>query len=88
MSSSNVYGSVKQLFILKKNNRKLKTLLSISGWTYSKNFAIPLSTQDGRTAFSSSADVVVEIAGEYAVMPAKNLKEKCRSLRIAWHYDR
>jgi hypothetical protein len=35
-----------------------------------------------------SIDVVVEIAGEYEVMPAKNLKEKCRNLRIAWHYDR
>ncbi|CRG89522.1 hypothetical protein PISL3812_06558 [Talaromyces islandicus] len=59
---TNVYGNVKQLFLLKKKQRNLKTMISIGGATYSEYMVPVLASESLRETFAQSAvDLVTNL---------------------------
>ncbi|KAK6585078.1 hypothetical protein PZA11_001805 [Diplocarpon coronariae] len=62
-SEPQLYGNLKQLYLLKKKNRHLKTLLAILGYTYSPNMVPVLASAELRANFVSSAVKLVTDLG-------------------------
>jgi chitinase len=63
-SGNNLYGCLKQLYLLKLANRNLKVVLSIGGWTYSQSGHFGFVTDaNKRTTFINSAVQLIEDYG-------------------------
>lgn len=60
---TNLYGNFKAIYLLKKQNRHLKLLLSIGGWTYSPSFHPVVVNPALRAGFVRSAVQILEDYG-------------------------
>jgi len=60
---TNLYGNFKAIYNLKKQNRHLKVLLSIGGWTYSPSFHPVVVNANMRARFVESSVKILEDYG-------------------------
>jgi len=60
---NNLYGNFKAIYNLKKQNRHVKVLLSIGGWTYSPKFHPIVVSPSHRTKFVESSIRLLEDYG-------------------------
>ena len=62
----NAYGNIRDLYTIKKHNRKVKTLLSIGGWETSQagKFQVAAKTAASRKRFADSA---VQLMADYGM---------------------
>jgi chitinase len=60
---NNLYGNFKAIYKLKKQNRHLKVLLSIGGWTYSPKFHPIVVSPSHRAKFVESSIALLEDYG-------------------------
>lgn len=61
--TSAVAGNVNQLFKMKKENRGLKTIFSIGGYSYASKFDNFTLTESGRKEFAQSALLLIQNLG-------------------------
>ncbi|KAH7888558.1 glycoside hydrolase family 18 protein [Phlebopus sp. FC_14] len=90
---NNLYGNFKAIYKLKQQNRHLKVLLSIGGWTYSPSFHPVVVNPSSRANFVNSAVRLLEDYGldgldvdyEYPsnAEQAVGYRELLRELRLA-----
>lgn len=82
-SGRNLYGNFKQIYLLKKQNRHLKLILSIGGWTYSPNFHAMIVNPSMRSVFVQSS---IQLLQDYALDGLDIDYEYPQNAEQAWGY--